>query len=513
MDKYQELEERRARLLLGGGVDKIETQHKKGKLTARERLDYFFDPGTFMELNAFVQHRCNDLGMEGTQVDGDGVVTGCGLVNGQRVFVFAQDFTYSGGSLGEMHALKISKLQEMALKAGCPIIGLLDSGGARIQEGINSLAGFGRIFYQNTMASGVVPQISVIMGPCAGGAVYSPALTDFVFMVEGTSQMFLTGPAVIVTVTGEQVTAEELGGAATHTSRSGVAHFRAPDDCSCLDKVKDLLAYLPSKAGGPLPERFAAGNVSPLADILNDLLPDNANKAYDMYEVIRGIVDDGEIVEPHEHFAKNIITCYARIDGTPVGIVANQPKVIAGCMDIDSSTKATRFVRTCDAFGIPVITFVDTSGFLPGTGQEYGGIIRHGAGLLYAYSEATVPKITVVTRKAYGGAYIAMCCRELGADVVYAWPQAEIAVMGPEGAINIIYHRDIAAAEKPEERRAELIDMYKEKFSNPYVAANYGYVDEVIEPIETRERLSQALFMLRDKKEDRPPRKHGNIPF
>jgi len=513
MDKYQELRDRRAKLMMGGGADKIEAQHKKGKLTARERIDYFFDPGTFVELNAYVQHHCNDLGLEGTQVDGDGVVTGFGLVKGQRVFVFAQDFTYSGGSLGEMHALKISKLQEMALKAGCPIVGLLDSGGARIQEGINSLAGFARIFYQNTMASGIVPQISVIMGPCAGGAVYSPALTDFVFMVEGTSQMFLTGPAVIVTVTGEQVTAEELGGAATHTSKSGVAHFRAPDDKSCLDKVKNLLSYLPSKAGAPLPKSFSAGNVHAKVDALNDIMPENANKAYDMYEVIKGIVDDGEILEPHEHFARNIITCYARIDGTPVGIIANQPKVLAGCMDIDSSTKATRFVRTCDAFGIPVITFVDTSGFLPGTGQEYGGIIRHGAGLLYAYSEATVPKITVVTRKAYGGAYIAMCCRELGADVVYAWPQAEIAVMGPEGAINIIYKRDIAGAEDPDQKRAELVNMYKEKFSNPYVAANYGYVDDVIEPRETREKIIQALLMMRDKKQERPPRKHGNIPF
>jgi len=513
MDKYQELRDRRAKLMMGGGADKIEAQHKKGKLTARERIDYFFDPGTFVELNAYVQHHCNDLGLEGTQVDGDGVVTGFGLVKGQRVFVFAQDFTYSGGSLGEMHALKISKLQEMALKAGCPIVGLLDSGGARIQEGINSLAGFARIFYQNTMASGIVPQISVIMGPCAGGAVYSPALTDFVFMVEGTSQMFLTGPAVIVTVTGEQVTAEELGGAATHTSKSGVAHFRAPDDKSCLDKVKNLLSYLPSKAGAPLPKSFSAGNVHAKVDALNDIMPENANKAYDMYEVIKGIVDDGEILEPHEHFARNIITCYARIDGTPVGIIANQPKVLAGCMDIDSSTKATRFVRTCDAFGIPVITFVDTSGFLPGTGQEYGGIIRHGAGLLYAYSEATVPKITVVTRKAYGGAYIAMCCRELGADVVYAWPQAEIAVMGPEGAINIIYKRDIAGAEDPDQKRAELVNMYKEKFSNPYVAANYGYVDDVIEPRETREKIIQALLMMRDKKQELPPRKHGNIPF
>ncbi|MCL2857505.1 MAG: methylmalonyl-CoA carboxyltransferase [Oscillospiraceae bacterium] len=513
MDKYQDLQDRRAKLMLGGGADKIEAQHKKGKLTARERIDYFFDPGTFVELNAYVQHRCNDLGMEGTQVDGDGVVTGFGLVKGQRVFVFAQDFTYNGGSLGEMHAQKISKLQEKALAAGCPIVGLLDSGGARIQEGIGSLAGFGKIFYQNTMASGIIPQISVIMGPCAGGAVYSPALTDFVFMVENTSQMFLTGPAVIVTVTGEQVTAEELGGAATHTSKSGVAHFRAPDDKSCLDKVKNLISYLPSKAGAPLPKSFSAGNVHAKVDALNELLPDNSNKAYDMYDVIKGVVDDGEILDSHEHFARNLITCYARVDGTPVGIIANQPKVLAGCMDIDSSTKATRFVRTCDAFGIPVITLVDTSGFLPGTGQEYGGIIRHGAGLLYAYSEATVPKITIVTRKAYGGAYIAMCCRDLGADVVYAWPQAEIAVMGPEGAINIIYKRDIAGAENPDDKRTELVNMYKEKFSNPYVAANHGYVDDVIEPRETREKIIQALLMMRDKKADRPARKHGNIPF
>ena len=513
MSKYQELQDRRAKLILGGGADKIAAQHSKGKLTARERIDYFFDPGTFVELNAYVRHHCTDLGMEGTQMDGDGVVTGYGLVKGQRVFVFAQDFTYSGGSLGEIHALKIVELQKKALKAGCPIVGLLDSGGARIQEGVNSLAGFSKIFYQNTMASGIVPQISVIMGPCAGGAVYSPALTDFVFMVENTSQMFLTGPAVIVTVTGEQVTAEELGGAVTHTSKSGVAHFRAADEHSCLDKVKSLLSYLPSRAGTPLPKSFSAGNVHAKVESLNDILPDNPNKAYNMYDVIKSIVDDGEILEPHENWARNIITCYARVDGTPVGIVANQPNVLAGCMDIDTATKATRFVRTCDAFGIPLITLVDTSGFLPGTGQEYGGVIRHGAGLLYAYSEATVPKITVVLRKAYGGAYIAMCSRDLGADIVYAWPQAEIAVMGPEGAINILYKRDLAAAEKPDEKRAELVGMYKEKFANPYAAAYNGYVDDVIEPRETREKLIQALLIMRDKEEKIPKRKHGNIPF
>jgi len=513
MSKYQQLQDRRQKLMLGGGADKIDAQHKKGKLTARERIDYFFDPGTFLELSAYVRHRCTDLGMDGTQVDGDGVITGYGLVKGQRVFVFAQDFTYSGGSLGEMHALKISELQKKALKAGCPIVGLLDSGGARIQEGVNSLAGFARIFYQNTMASGIVPQISVIMGPCAGGAVYSPALTDFVFMVENTGQMFLTGPAVIVTVTGEQVTAEELGGAVTHTSKSGVAHFRAADEHSCLDQVKSLLSYLPTRAGAPLPKVFSAGNIHIKADVLNDVLPDNPNKAYNMHDVIKAIVDDGEIMEPHQHWARNIITCYARIDGSPVGIVANQPNVLAGCMDIDSSTKATRFVRTCDAFGIPLITLVDTSGFLPGAGQEYGGIIRHGAGLLYAYSEATVPKITVVVRKAYGGAYIAMCCRELGADAVYAWPQAEIAVMGPEGAINIIYKRDLAACENPDTERAGLVASYREKFANPYSAAHAGYVDDVIEPRETREKLIQALLIMRDKHEELPKRKHGNIPF
>lgn len=513
MSKFEQLHKRRAELVQGGGADKIEAQHNKGKLTARERIDYFFDPGTFVELNVYVQHHCSDLGMEGTQKDGDGVVTGYGLVRGQRVFVFAQDFTYSGGSLGEMHALKISELQKKALKAGCPIIGLLDSGGARIQEGIHSLAGFGRIFYQNTMASGIVPQISVIMGPCAGGAVYSPALTDFVFMVEKTSQMFLTGPAVIETVTGEKVTAEDLGGAVAHTSKSGVAHFRAPDDRTCLDKVRSLLSYLPSSAGAPLPKSFSAGSIHSKVDALNDALPEDANKAYDMYNVIKGIVDDGELLEPHGDWAKNIITCFARVDGTPVGIIANQPKVMAGCMDIDSSTKATRFVRTCDAFGIPLVTLVDTSGFLPGTAQEYGGIIRHGAGLLYAYSEATVPKITIVTRKAYGGAYIAMCCRELGADVVYAWPQAEIAVMGPEGAINIIYKRDLAASDNPDAKRAELVNMYKEKFANPYSAAGGGYIDDVIEPRETRQKIIQALLIMRDKKEELPSRKHGNIPF
>lgn len=513
MSKYADLQARREKLMLGSGIDKIEAQHQKGKLTARERVAYFFDEGTFVELNAYVQHRCTDLGMEGTQMDGDGVITGYGLVEGRRVFAFAQDFTYRGGSLGEMHAMKISELQKKALKARCPIVGLLDSGGARIQEGIHSQAGYARIFFQNTMASGIIPQISVIMGPCAGGATYSPALTDYIFMVEGTSQMFLTGPDVVVTVTGEQVTAEELGGAVAHTSKSGVAHFRAPDEYACLDKVKGLLSYLPSSAGDALPTAVTMGVATADVERLNEIMPDHPNKAYDMYEVIRSIVDDGVILEPHEHWAKNIITCYARIDGRPVGIVANQPNVLAGCMNIDSSTKATRFVRTCDAFGIPLITFVDTSGFLPGVGQEYGGIIRHGAGVLYAYSEATVPKITIVTRKAYGGAYIAMCCRELGADMVYAWPEAELAVMGPEGAINILYRRELAEAEDPSAKRAELVEMYKEKFSNPYAAANSGYVDEVIEPRETRDRIAQALYVMRNKREDRPARKHGNIPF
>jgi len=380
MSKYADLQARREKLMLGSGIDKIEAQHQKGKLTARERVAYFFDEGTFVELNAYVQHRCTDLGMEGTQMDGDGVITGYGLVEGRRVFAFAQDFTYRGGSLGEMHAMKISELQKKALKARCPIVGLLDSGGARIQEGIHSQAGYARIFFQNTMASGIIPQISVIMGPCAGGATYSPALTDYIFMVEGTSQMFLTGPDVVVTVTGEQVTAEELGGAVAHTSKSGVAHFRAPDEYACLDKVKGLLSYLPSSAGDALPTAVTMGVATADVERLNEIMPDHPNKAYDMYEVIRSIVDDGVILEPHEHWAKNIITCYARIDGRPVGIVANQPNVLAGCMNIDSSTKATRFVRTCDAFGIPLITFVDTSGFCRVWDRSMAGLSGMGPG-------------------------------------------------------------------------------------------------------------------------------------
>ncbi len=504
-EKIQELKLRQEKIKLGGGQKRIEKQHTSGKLIARERIEKLLDPNSFVELDQFVTHRCTNFDMAATEAPGEGVVTGYGTINCRLVYVFAQDFTVVGGSLGEMHAAKIVKVQELAMKMGAPLIGLNDSGGARIQEGIDALSGFGDIFYRNTLASGVIPQISVIMGPCAGGAVYSPAITDFIFMVKNTSQMFITGPQVIKSVTAEEVTAEQLGGAMTHNSTSGVAHFTAENDEDCMEQVRYLLGFLPGNNLEDPPISETSDDPDRMDEKLNTILPDNANQPYDMKDIINSIVDNGEFFEVHQHFAKNMIVGFARFDGQPVGILANQPSVLAGCLDIDASDKAARFVRFCDAFNIPLVNLVDVPGFLPGTGQEYGGIIRHGAKMLYAYSEATVPKITVITRKAYGGAYIAMCSRHLGADQVMAWPTAEIAVMGPAGAANIIFRGDPDIAAKTEQ--------YISDFANPYKAAERGYADMVIEPKETRPRIITALNMLATKRESRPAKKHGNIPL
>ncbi len=489
----------------GGGAKRIEKQHAGGKLTARERIEYLLDADSFVEVDQFVKHRCVNFGMEKLETPGEGVVTGYGTIDGRLVFVFAQDFTVVGGSLGEMHAAKIVKVQKMALKMGAPIIGINDSGGARIQEGVDALAGYGDIFYNNTMASGVIPQISVIMGPCAGGAVYSPAITDFIFMVQKTSQMFITGPQVIKTVTGEEVGAEQLGGAMTHNSLSGVAHFIANDDEHCLEQIRYLLSFLPGNNLEEAPIYETDEDSRRLVPELNGIINDDPSIPYDMKEIIRLIVDRGEFFESQPYFAPNIITCFARLEGKTVGIVASQPKVMAGCLDIDTSDKCARFIRFCDCFNIPLVNLVDVPGFLPGMNQEYGGIIRHGAKVLYAYSEATVPKITVITRKSYGGAYIGMCSRHLGADMVFAWPMAEIAVMGPAGAANIIFRGDPEVAAKSQQ--------YVDEFATPYKAAERGYVDQVIEPQETRRRILQALDMLKTKREQRPQKKHGNIPL
>ena len=515
MNKLEQLREMKEHIAQGGGEKRIKAQHDKGKLTARERLDILFDENSFVEVGAFVKHRCNNFGMDKKDMPGDGVVTGYGQVDGRLVFAFAQDFTVSGGSLGEYHAEKIVKVQEMALRMGAPIVGLQDSGGARVEEGVAALSGFGKIFRNNTISSGVIPQISVIMGPCAGGAVYSPAITDFVFMVDKTSQMFITGPEVIKTVTGEAVTAERLGGAMTHNTISGVAHFVGSDDRETLLMVRELLSYMPSNNMEMPPVYACDDDVNRLIPELNDIIPDNPNKAYDMYDVIVKIADDGRIYDVMPHYAKNMITCFIRLDGATVGVIANQPRFGAGCLDIDASDKAARFIRRCDAFNIPLLTIEDVPGFLPGTGQEHGGIIRHGAKMLYAYCEATVPKVTVILRKAYGGAYIGMCNKELGADMVMAWPTAQIAVMGASGAVNIIsaVKKEIKAAEDPEALRAEKIAEYEEKFNNPYVAAGLGYVDDVIEPAETRQRVISALDMLSTKRETLPAKKHGNIPL
>jgi methylmalonyl-CoA decarboxylase subunit alpha len=511
-DKLRKLEERRGKILEGGGAKRVAAQHEKGKGSARERIAALLDPGSFLELDAFVEHRCTELGMDEVKAPGEGVVIGHGTVDGRQVFVFAQDFTVIGGSLGEAHAKKICKAMDMAMKVGVPCIGIEDSGGARIQEGVDALAGYGDIFYRNTQASGVIPQISVIMGPCAGGAVYSPALTDFVFMTERTSNMFITGPQVIKAVTGEDVSAEGLGGADVHAATSGVASFAYPDEASTIEGIKKLLSYLPQNNVEDPPLVDSGDDPARLCDDLADIMPDQPNKPYDIRDVISRVFDSGDFFEIQPMYAQNIVTCFARLGGRSVGIIANQPKVMAGVLDINCSDKAARFIRFCDAFNIPLVTLVDTAGYLPGVGQEHGGVIRHGAKILYSYSEATVPKMTVIVRKAYGGAYIAMCSRHLGADQVFAWPSAEIAVMGPDGAANIIFKRDIEEAADPAAARKEKIDEYKRNFANPYKAAIRGYVDDVIDPAETRPRLIRALGMLLGKRESLPPRKHGNIP-
>ena len=490
-----------------------ERQHAEGKLLARERIELLLDEGTFEELDKLVRHRCRDFGMDGQVVEGDGFLTGWGLINGRLTYVFAQDFTVFGGSLSEANAQKICKIMDLALKNGAPIVGLNDSGGARIQEGVLSLGGYADIFLRNTLASGVVPQISAIMGPCAGGAVYSPAITDLVFMVDRTSYMFVTGPDVIKTVTHEDVTKDQLGGAVTHNTVSGVGHFIAPDDGECLRMIRELLTYLPQNNREDPPRRPCTDPIDRADPQLDHLVPAESNQPYDIKDAIVRIVDDGEFFEVHEHFAKNIVCGLARLDGRPVGIVANQPAFLAGCLDINSSDKGARFVRFCDCFNIPIVTLEDVPGFLPGTGQEFGGIIRHGAKLLFAYAEATVPKITVITRKAYGGAYCVMGSKHIRTDINLAWPTAEIAVMGPEGAVNIVYRREIAAAADPDAVRREKIAEFRERFANPFVAAERGFIDAVIEPHETRGKLIRALRMLETKVDTMPRKKHGNIPL
>ncbi len=511
-NKLEDLRNRKAKIEEGGGQKRIDSQHSKGKLTARERINLLFDEGTFVELDAFVKHRCVNFGMEKVDAPGEGVVTGYGLVDGRLVYAFAQDFTVVGGSLGEMHAKKICKVQDLALKMGAPVVGMNDSGGARIQEAVDALGGYGDIFYRNTIASGVVPQISAIMGPCAGGAVYSPALTDFIFMVDKTSKMFITGPQVIETVTGEKVSAEELGGAMTHNKTSGVAHFMSENEEVCIDEIKRLLSFLPSNNMETAPIFNTEDDINRIIPELEEIIPENPNKPYDMKSIISSIADDEDFFEVQPYYAQNMITGFIRINGQSIGVVANQPKFLAGCLDINASDKAGRFIRTCDSFNIPVLTFVDVPGFLPGTSQEYGGIIRHGAKMLYAYSEATVPLVTLIVRKAYGGAYLAMGSKNLGADMVLAWPTAEIAVMGPQGAANIIFKKEIANSEDPQATRAEKIEEYKGEFATPYKAAERGYVDDVIEPSATRPRIVDAFNMLASKRETRPSKKHGNIP-
>ena len=515
-EKIKELVERRESARLGGGQKRIDAQHAKGKLTARERLAKLLDPGSFEEFDMFVQHRCTDFGMDASHTDGDGVVTGYGTIDGRLVYVFAQDFTVNGGSLSKTMSEKICKVMDMATRAGAPIIGLNDSGGARIQEGIDSLAGYGEIFERNILASGVVPQISGIFGPCAGGAVYSPALTDFTLMVENTSYMFLTGPSVVKSVTGEVVDQEQLGGASVHASKSGVAHFSAASEEEGIEKIKKLLSFLPQNNLETAPERPTKDPVSRTDDALNDIIPDNPNKAYDMYGVIRSIVDDGDFFEVHEHFAKNIIVGFAHMGGRSVGIVANQPRILAGVLDINASRKAARFVRFCDAFNIPLVTLVDVPGFLCGTQQEYGAIITNGAKLLYAYGEATVPKVTVTLRKSYGGAHIVMSCKQLRGDINYAWPSANIAVMGADGAIGIIYGKELKAETDPA-KQAELAEKrkneYNDLFCNPYQAAKKGYIEDVIEPRNTRFRVIRALAALEGKHQEIPAKKHDNLPL
>ena len=513
-DQIQKLVERRAQARLGGGLKRIDAQHQKGKMTARERIALLLDEGSFEEYDMFVQHRCTNFGMDKQHFDGDGVVTGCGTVDGRLVYVFAQDFTVTGGSLSKTMSEKICKVMDMAVRNGAPCIGLNDSGGARIQEGIDALAGFGEIFERNILASGVVPQISGIFGPCAGGAVYSPALTDFTLMVKNTSYMFLTGPAVVKSVTGEEVDSESLGGASVHSTKSGVAHFAAENEEEGIATIKELLSYLPQNNMETAPERPTSDPCNRVDDALNDIVPDSPNKAYDMYAVIRSIVDEGRFLEVHKDFARNIIVGFAHMNGKSVGIVANQPKVLAGALDINASRKASRFVRFCDAFNIPLVTLVDVPGFLCGTHQEYGAIITNGAKLLYAYGEATVPKVTVTLRKSYGGAHIVMSCKQLRGDINYAWPSANIAVMGADGAVNVLYAKDIKA--DPEHAK-EIFEAkkkeYEDLFSNPYQAAQKGYIDDVIEPRNTRFRIIRALEQLSLKKQEIPAKKHDNLPL
>lgn len=512
-EKYAELQRKNEEALLGGGTARIEAQHKKGKLTARERIDLLLDEGSFEEIGKFVMHRCKDFGMDKQHILGDGVITGYGTVSGRLVYVYSQDFTVFGGALSESHAEKIVKIMELAMKNGAPIIGLNDSGGARIQEGVVSLAGYADIFYRNTLASGVIPQISAIMGPCAGGAVYSPAITDFILMVENTSYMFVTGPNVVKTVTHENVTSEELGGALAHSTKSGVTHFACSNELECIQYIKKLLSYIPQNCEDNAPIYAYEAPESEIRPALNQIVPENPNAAYDMHTVIEGIIDEGTFLEVHQNFATNMIVGFALLGGRSIGIVANQPSDFAGCLDVHASVKAARFVRFCDSFNIPLLVLVDVPGFLPGTEQEWNGIITNGAKLLYAFCEATVPRITVITRKAYGGAYDVMNSKHIGADMNFAWPTAEIAVMGAKGAAEIIFKKEIAEAENPEEKLQEKIDEYTRKFATPYRAAFRGFVDEVILPEQTRAKLLRAFKMLENKAVKLPRKKHGNIPL
>jgi propionyl-CoA carboxylase beta chain len=513
MNRLEELRRRREAAEQGGGPERQARQHKEGKLSARERIELLLDEHSFEEIDKFVTHRCRDFGMEEQSVPGDGFITGHGHIDGRLVYVFAQDFTVLGGSLSEANAKKICKVMDLALKTGAPVIGLNDSGGARIQEGVLSLAGYADIFLRNTLASGVIPQISAIMGPCAGGAVYSPAITDFVFMVDKTSYMFVTGPEVIKTVTHEDVTKEKLGGSTTHNSVSGVGHFMAANDAECLRMIRELVSYIPQNNRDDTPRRKSEDPIDRMDASLDSLVPADSSLPYDMKDAIRRVVDEGEFYEIHEHWAKNLVIGFARMDGRSIGIVANQPAYLAGCLDINSSVKGARFVRFCDAFNIPLLTFEDVPGFLPGTEQEFGGIIRHGAKLLFAFAEATVPKVTIITRKAYGGAYCVMGSKHIRTDVNLAWPTAEIAVMGAEGAVNIVYRRELAAATDYEAARKQKVEEFQERFANPFVAAEHGFIDDIIEPRETRPRVIGALRMLENKVDTMPRKKHGNIPL
>lgn len=512
-DKIKELDKRNLEAELGGGQARIDDQHKKGKMTARERIDYLLDKGSFQEIDKFVVHRCHNFGMEKKTIPGDGVVTGYGTINGRLVFVFSQDFTVFGGSLSGPFGEKVCKVMDLALKSGAPMIGLNDSGGARIQEGVESLASYGEIFKRNVWSSGVVPQISVIMGPCAGGAVYSPALTDFTIMVKKTSNMFITGPQVIKAVTSEEVTPEELGGAMTHNTKSGVAHFAEDSDQAALDRVKELLGYLPQNYRETTPSAERTDSAERIDKSLNTVVPTNPRIPYDIKDIIRSVLDDNNFLEVHKYYATNMVVGFGRLNGIAVGVIANQPRSKAGCLDCDASVKCARFVRGCDAFNLPLITFVDVPGYLPGVNQEYGGIIKHGAKIIFAYSEATVPKITVITRKAYGGAYIAMASKHLAGDISYAYATAEVAVMGPEGAANIIFRKEITESDDPDATRQRLVEEYRNNFANPYKAAELGYIDQVIFPENTRPRLISALMMLKNKKASIPERRHGNIPL